>query len=108
MDENQLFFIQKRNIRAKDFLKCNICQGKIKENIYYKRDDENMLHVGCYICIKNVNLPRFENLKKKSLIRKERIKISKLQIQELNSRKYFWEGNLLYTLDNDHKVRLRN
>ena len=108
MNENQLFFIQKRNLRAKDLLRCNSCKRKIKGNVYYKGDEENMLHVGCYISIQNKNCSRFDDLKNKSLKRKECKKTSRLEIQELNLRKYFWEGNILYTLDNDHKVRLRH
>ena len=76
--------------------------------MFYKSDDKKTsMHVGCYQDTKSEN-QTFDNLKKKSLKRIEHKKSANLEIKEKNLNKYFWEGTLLYTIDNDDQVNFKN
>ena len=78
--------------------------------MYYKSFDEKIFtHVMCF------NKPNkkaenqgtnFEKLKNKSMKRIEQKKQQKNEISKKNAKKYFWEGDLIYTIDMNDEVYL--
>ena len=77
--------------------------------MFYQSDDKKTsMHVGCYQDTKSENQTFDRNFNRKAFKRIEQKKSIKLEIKEKNLNKYFWEGTLLYTIDNDDQVNFKN